>query len=557
MGKGKFSAGNRKPSGDDEILQPPFDEPELTEFSDPTEPEAPENPVETQGTDLPEDDVPMEWDTESDPDESAEEESPESEKSPYQGSRTGSVIFYTLYILFILCSLLAIFLANGQLKQWLTDYQLSQPTDKRDQVFSELFADPDWAAVYDAAGIEDTVFESKDVFIAYMDQLVGESELSWVETSTGLSGNKKYFIKLGQDSIASFLLQSEDDPITGLPRWELGDVDVFFQRTESATILIQEGQTAFVNGVALDSGYTIQVDSTLSGAHLPAGVYGHRSYTQQLSGLLMEPEVTVVDENGQDVPVTYDPDADVYRTDIPVYPTEIPADARSAVEEAVHAYASWRIGGTELGELTRYFDRTTDVYQLLRQAEPLTREDAVFEFAGETLTDYRQYSEELFSIRVRLDFRIIPKPEDAEEDKDKDTKKDQEEAEPEKYTWEQTLLFRVHEGETLCIAMTEETDLPGETQVLITFVMDDVVVSDNFYDTSLRHLVVPIVSAPEGRVFAGWYREETAADGSISLIPVFRPDASGTVTFHGDFTLQSMTLYALFEDATTETEVTE
>lgn len=558
MGKGKFSAENRKPSGDDEILQPPFDdEPELTEFSDPTEPEAPETPAEPQETALPEDDAPMEWDTESDPDESSPEDSPEPEPLPYRGSRTGSVIFYTLYILFILCFALAIFLANGQLKQWLTDYQLSQPTDKRDQVFSELFENPDWAAVYDTAGIEDTIFEGKDVFVAYMEQLVGETELSWVETSTGLSGNKKYFIKLGQDSIASFLLQSEDDPITGLPRWELGDVDVFFQRMDGVTILIQEGQTAFVNGVELDSGYTIQVDSTLSGAYLPAGVYGHHSYTQQLSGLLMEPEVTVVDENGEQVPVTYDPDADVYRTDSPAYADELPGDARSSVEEAVRAYAGYRIGEIELSELTRHFDRTTDVYQLLRETEPLAREDAVFEFVGETLTDYHQYSDELFSIRVKLDFLITPKPEDEEADKDKNAKKEQDEVEPEEYTWEKTLLFRVHEGEILCIAMTEETDLPGETQVQITFVMDDVVVSDYFYDTSLRRLVVPIVSAPEGRVFAGWYREETGADGSVSLIPVFRPDPSGTVTFPGDFTLQPMTLYALFEDATTETEVTE
>ena len=509
---------------------------------------------ETPGEDyeLPSDEEAAELQPESFPD---EEENAPAQKAPYRGSRTGTLIFYTLYILLILVFAGAMLLANNSLKDWLTDYQLSQPTDKRDQVFEEFFAPADWYAVYDAAGIEDTAFEGADAFAAYMTQLVGDAPLELVETSAGLSGNRKYFIKLGGQSIASYLLTSQPDPVTGLPRWELADVDVFFQRSEDVTILIQQGQTAYVNGIPLDESFTIRMDYALASRYLPAGVYSHRSDTQYLSGLLTEPEITVLDENGQTVPVTYDPETDRYTTQAPEYPTELPESILKDVTAAAEAYGAYLLGLQDADSLTGYFDRTTDLWPVLMETTPFDPETVDVVLDSTTLTGFRQYGEDLISLEVSLRFLSTPKPETDETDEKKDDETPQ--PEPTEHLWSHTIFFRYDGSSWTGIGLTDEPEPKGASRVLLTFVMDGVVVSDNFHDTSLRQMVVPLVSAPEGRVFAGWYREQTEADGSITLVSVFRPDESGLVIFPDDFTLEPMTLYALFEDETTETEVTE
>lgn len=560
MGKGKFSFDNRRNPDPDEILTPAPEELDPIEDQALPKPEeeaaVPQSPEEEETAFPPSDEEPEEaWDAPADDTEEEAEPLP----SPVRGNRTGTLIFYTLYILFVLGFALSLFSASRRLNDWLTDYQLSQPTDKRDQVFGEYFADPNWPAVYAAAGIEDTAFEGEAAFTAYMEALVGSEELSWVETSTGLSGNKKYFVKLGEESIASFLLVSEVDAITGLPRWELGGMDTYFHRGQSITVLIRDGQTAYVNGVALDESHTVRVDASLASRYLPTGIYPDRSYTLTLSGLLMEPEITVRDEDGLEVTVHYEEARDLYFTDAPVYPTEIPDGYLRAVTDAAEAYAGYLLGEEGAEEIfDQHFDRTTDASRQILTSGPLDQEDVGYEYVEETVTDFHQYAEDLFSVRVSLLFHLTDPPADPEDPDDK--KKDEEEAptdEPEEYRVEHTLFFRYRDGSWVCIGLTQEEAPVEGSRVKITFVMDDVVISDYYYDTDLRSMTVPLVSAPEGRLFAGWYREETAPDGSTALIPVFQPDASGTVILSGELPLEPMTLYALFEDATIETEVTE
>jgi hypothetical protein len=113
-----------------------------------------------------------------------------------KGPRLGSVIFYTLYFLFIFLFFVAVYFGLTWLQGWLVDYEAAQPTTKSEEIFHQLFDDPDWGALYDAAGIADTEYEGKEAFVTYMEELVGDKELSYQLTSSGLSKDKKYFVNL-------------------------------------------------------------------------------------------------------------------------------------------------------------------------------------------------------------------------------------------------------------------------------------------------------------------------------------------------------------------------
>ena len=97
-------------------------------------------------------------------------------KKAKKGPRVGTVIFYTLYFLMILGFCGGLYYAYGLLHDWLVDFQAAQPTTKCEEVFQDLFADPDWAALYAQAGIQDTTYEGSDAFGSLDDSLYDDEE---------------------------------------------------------------------------------------------------------------------------------------------------------------------------------------------------------------------------------------------------------------------------------------------------------------------------------------------------------------------------------------------
>ena len=137
-----------------------------------------------------------------------------------RGPRLGSVIFYTFYFMFILLFFAATYFGLNWFHGWLCDYEAAQPTVKSQEVFDQLFGDPDWGKLYDLAKIEDTEYEGKDAFVSYMEEKVAGKELNFMVTSSGLATDqKKYIVKLGEEKLGTFTLKGETAAITDIPEW--------------------------------------------------------------------------------------------------------------------------------------------------------------------------------------------------------------------------------------------------------------------------------------------------------------------------------------------------
>ena len=159
---------------------------------------------------------------------------PVEEEAPRRrGPRLGGVIFYTFYFMFILLFFVATYFGLQWLQGWLVDYEAAQPTTKSQEVFDQLFADPDWSALYDMAGIEDTQYEGKEEFISYMENKTSGKELTFQETSAGISG-KKYVVLMEGEKIGTFMLDGESESLTAIPDWELGAVELFYDREKAS-----------------------------------------------------------------------------------------------------------------------------------------------------------------------------------------------------------------------------------------------------------------------------------------------------------------------------------
>ena len=447
-----------------------------------------------------------------------------------KGPRLGGVIFYTLYFMFILVFFVATFFGLQWLQGWLTDYQAAQPTTKSQEIFDQLFSHPDWSALYDDAGIEDTPYEGKDQFVAYMENKVGDSQLTFKETSAGLSGDKKYLVFLGDEKIASFTLSGQTAAITDIPDWKLGGVELLFDRNETFYIQNMDGHTVYVNDVLLDDSHVIQIATTVAAEkYLPIGVTGVSMCTQQVSDLLVAPVVTVFDESGNPMEVSYDEESHTFTERTKA--NTIPDGEKEAALNTAKTYCLFMIKQADRSDIAKYFDTSSDIYSVITNLGRLwVQDNNGYRFTKEEVSDYARYSDDLFSVRVALILNIT---------RTDGTTKD--------YDYDQTLFFRKQDtGKWLAYEATNVDVNAPVGKVRLTFMNGDTVLSSEFVKTDATELDTPLVSAPEGKVFIGWYRIDKYENGTTYTM-VFDPDENGHVTIPNGTTLEPMTLYALFE----------
>ena len=448
-------------------------------------------------------------------------------------STTGTIIFRICYVLLIITFIAGIIIARNALNNWLIRFEASQPGYKCEAVFEELFTDPDWEAIYELSGTEDTEFEGKAAYAKYMTALVGDQKLTYLETSAGLSGGKKYIVRLGEEKIATFTLRSEEVAQTEIPEWELGKVEIFFTRRQSVSVEKLPEHTVYINGVALDESYTIRTLETTAEGYLPEGIHGYRLEQQLITGLLAEPEVTVKDAEGNVIPVAKDPETGVYRLAETVM--EATEEEKQLALKAIQAYAKYMIRADSLDAVKACFDTNSEIFEVIRKYEAWTMQSyASYAFTEPEYSDFYRYSDDLFSIRVKLQLNV---------------KRTNGSVKP--YDLNSTLFLQKQaDGRYLAIDMTNASTQKIIEWVRLTFIDGTNVLRNELVEANTPELTLPSITPPEGKQFAGWVMQEDDGNGKITLTVVFQPSESGTVDLRGGGDLEPMVLYAHYTEAT-------
>lgn len=465
-----------------------------------------------------------------------------------QGARIGSLVFYSIFFLFIFANFIGIFLVLNALNPRLSAYQLAQPGIKSNEVFQQLFTDPDWGQLYSYAGIEDTDFEGSEEYVRYMEKKVGSQELNFVETSAGLDAfAKKYLVRLGNEKIASFKIvdknQSDGSSILSLlkpdakdPDWQLGAVELFFERNESFRIKKLENHVAYVNGVPLDNNeYAIQITSSRVDEFLPVGATSVRTSILEINDLMAEPEITVYNETGTEKMVAlYNPESGMYEEQTSAI--TITDEERAAVFGALEAKCGFMINANGSREaVNKYFDVSSAAYkELIDMRQNLVwNTDRGHEFVNQQILFYSKHSDTLFSVRATVTMRTTLKGNT--EDRD--------------YVATESMFFILKNGQWCCTE-TMNIDISQPIgQVRLTFKdAQGTVLSDQFYATDVKSFPAPPARTPAGQRFVGWYRIVIDEDGNKSGEVMFAPDENGNINLTGDKPLEPMTLYPHFEN---------
>ncbi len=450
------------------------------------------------------------------------------QSSPSRPRKTGTLVFWTSFCAFVFIFYCCTFLGLSALRSWLTRYELAQPTTKSQQVFQDWFAQPQWSRLYDLAQMEATQYEGKDAFCAYMEELVGGRELSMLETSAGLSGDRKYLIQLGSSSIASFTLQNRtpDEP---LPDWQLGSVELFPEGRQEIHITMDAEATALVNGVPLTQDQIVSTGTLPVKDHVPTFARIPSLVTLKCTGLLSVPQVVIRDSAGTEREALYDPATNTFTQD--GLDLEIPQELEDAAMDALKAYVVFMStrGGSK--DLAKHFDTTSDIYKELTSADRRWTQEGAISYDGESVTGYISYSADLFSAWVGLDLNIT-----RDDGSVKTTRV------------EQTMFFTKNDrGSWICYDMSAQNLTNFQQRVKLTFRQDGVELTSGFYLADGSDLAFPLVSAPEGKALTGWMTRTQDASGAEVLKLMFTPDERGQVSLSQGTQLSSMVLEPLFE----------
>lgn len=472
-----------------------------------------------------------------------------------KGPRLGGVIFYTLYFLFIFLFFVAVYFGLQNLQDFLVEYEAAQPTSKSAAVFQELFDAPDWGALYDAAGISDTQYEGKEAFVSYMEELVGDQELTYQLTSTGMSEDVKYFVKLGDKRLAYFTLTGGEKNTSfnfyelfeylasgstnaNIAEWKLGEVGLYYERANGYRIQTVDGHVPYVNGIALTDDHIIQMSAmqTNDSDFVPSGYSSSKSCIYEISGLIAEPVITVQDASGNQMEVVYDESSNMYVEQFEAI--SISAEEKEIALEALKTYAKYGILKASTADLAKYFDSTGSAYKNITQTVlGWTKPINGFSFDKDSVSNYCRYGDNMFSVYATTELTI-----------------NLTDGGTQVKSINSTLLFNKQGNGWKVTKMTNADIAETVGKVRLTFMNDDIVLQSDFYNIEATTLDTPLLSVPEGKVFSGWMKETVAANGSKTMSLVFVPDENGVVTIPTGTTLEPMVLYPLFENAGAETE---
>ena len=421
------------------------------------------------------------------------------------------------------------------LVDWLLRYEYSQPDIRSAEVFEQLFGDPDWKALYAMAGEEDTQYEGADAYAAYMEAKVGDTKLTYVETSAGLSGNKKYIVKCDSTKIAEFTLKDTSPEDEEIPDWTLDEVLVYYTRQESLTIFTVPGHTVYINGVALDTqSHVVSTTSTVVEDYLPDGLHGYRDMTLYFEGLLVQPEVTILDENGASMEVIRLENTNHY-TEVLAEADPISQEFQDLVINAAQTYGRYMINATN-STLSNYFDKNGKAYQDIILYEKWTMQKyQSFEFVDSVVTNFYQYSDDLFSARISMELDVTFKSMFTGEITVKP------------YYIDTTFFVRKNaDGKWLVDTMTNVDVSESTTMVKLTYMNGNTEVHTEWVDANAASITLPEISVPSGKTFLGWF-VKTVSGKDVTYSLVFQGSDTGIVTLPEDNELTFMVLYAQFQ----------
>lgn len=237
-------------------------------------------------------------------------------------------VFWTLYALFIIAFVVALYFGIGYLNGILSEYESVQPEYAAEDVFAQHFAEPDIEALIKMSSTEYALFETHEKVVEYLTSQVADKEITYSESSAaGDEGIFTYNVFCGGARFAVFRIEQGDNATEhGFPIYVLKDVRLTFSLPENAySFVIPEGYTLYANGTEVPEHFVSGEPMPTEAYDISSGKLGIRFVSYRVDGFLSAPEFEVKDKNGAVCEYLYDEENDLYYIEAQSITIKLPA----------------------------------------------------------------------------------------------------------------------------------------------------------------------------------------------------------------------------------------
>ena len=251
-------------------------------------------------------------------------DSQDSKKKKKPGKKYFHIYVAVLFVwlIAVTCAIFYVYgIFNDFLIRYETSYQASSPDLVMDDIFTH-FETYDIDYLWQNMSEHPTVssFEDETAVREYMKSMIEGKQLTYIESGEYTSDHPCYTVEADGLVIGTVTLQRDMTVQRefGFPTWMLSNISFPALPFEGASVKVPANSTVYINGIALDDTYLTEEfppdeDELQYVEPYGGSIPGFCTYS--VSGLYYEPEVTVTDYAGNEQPVEYNADFDLYSAD--------------------------------------------------------------------------------------------------------------------------------------------------------------------------------------------------------------------------------------------------
>lgn len=219
----------------------------------------------------------------------------------------GTIAFRAIYFSLTGLAVVAIAIGLVVFNSFLADFENTLPEKEAQKFIDDMGAESS-ELIYSSSEFATNEFERTDAFKNYYQQFL-MGNYSFVKASKDSTDESPvYKIKSGDNEIARITLrQTEEKSQFGFPLYELEKVSCNEPQTLSVTVTVPNTATVYANGLIVGSSYI--TGNTEPEKHLDYFLSyisdEDKPYfsTYTIDGFLLEPEISVKDADGNEIPV--------------------------------------------------------------------------------------------------------------------------------------------------------------------------------------------------------------------------------------------------------------
>ena len=317
-------------------------------------------------------------------------------------SRTGTVVFYSIYFVMLAAVLSAAVVGLGKLWEFLQHYEACQIYHTIDAVTQELNSGK-LDLLFGGIESEISPYESDEAARRRLSERFTEEFTLKKNIKESTKENPVYTVLCGGEPIAfARLSETGSDELYGFEIYGVESVyGVQLVQNESVKLRFPTGCTAKINGVELcvlsDHEVSEIPEAAEFGEYL---VNAPQIESCKVSGLMYPPEVQFADSSGKPLETLRD-DKGAYSCALPISDSEAAEQAGKFAMEFSELYSKYIANDVYFSSISGYIPQETELYGNLSTYEgQFYTYHSGYDFSEEQIQRVTQYSDTCFAVRV-------------------------------------------------------------------------------------------------------------------------------------------------------------